>query len=68
MLARLASDRPDALLVNVAHDRHDQPALGRHGDADIDVLMANQRVLGKRDVHLRHLANGCRRRLVASSE
>ncbi len=33
----------DVLLVRVANDRHEQTELGVHGDADVDVLLVDDR-------------------------
>src|SRR5260221_11281004 len=46
--------------MDVAHDGDNQAAVGGHGHADIDPLVADQAVFGERHVDVGHLANGQR--------
>ena len=48
-LAELRGELEDALLVDVADDRHQQAAIGVDGDADVDVLLEDHRLAGHVD-------------------
>ena len=54
-LRQLHGELHDVLGVGVADDRHEQPAIGVHGDADVDVLLLDDffRRHVDRDVELR---------------
>src|SRR5579864_1024565 len=53
-----AADLADALLVGVSDHRHDQPSFGRHRDANVNVAVADEAVLGERDVYFGDFADG----------
>ena len=48
-LAELGGELEHALLVDVADDRHQQAAIGVDGDADVEVLLEDQRLAGHVD-------------------
>ena len=56
-------DRRKALGVRIAHDRHDQAALGRHGNPDVVVLVIDDVAPVDRGVQYRKLLQRLDRRL-----
>ena len=57
-----ANDAADPELVGPADDRHDEAVRRVDGDADVDVLQDDERVVEHAGVHLRVLAERARRR------
>lgn len=43
--ARRVRNLADAKLIGVLHDRRQQAAIGRDGNADVDIVMSNHRIL-----------------------